>query len=78
MARCDPQRNIDSELCVFQRGSEELYSSISNGLFIMSNTGQNKICLHFFQFYLEPESQIQTQELSSKQCRCTDYSSLVR
>lgn len=43
----------------------------------MSNTGQNKICLHFLQFYLDPESQIQTQELSSKQCRCTDCSSRV-
>uniref|UniRef100_A0A674MHY6 Polypyrimidine tract binding protein 1 n=1 Tax=Takifugu rubripes TaxID=31033 RepID=A0A674MHY6_TAKRU len=32
------QRNVDSELCVFQRGSEELVSNISNGLYIMSNT----------------------------------------
>lgn len=33
---------------MFQRGSEELVSHFSDGLYVMSNTGQNKICLLFF------------------------------
>lgn len=60
-----------TQSCVCFREDLKSISSISNSLFIMSNTGQSKISLHFLQFYLDPETQIQTQELTSKQCRCT-------